>query len=63
MCDIIDQQVFVENMLKKEAAHTVRQDKTYDQFIKAYKGHIEGQVDPNIRCADRPETADFNPNK
>jgi len=31
--------------------------------MKSYKAHIEGKIDPNIRCADRPETAAFDPNK
>ena len=31
--------------------------------MKQYKSHIEGKVDPNIRCADRPETASFDPAK
>lgn len=63
MINIIDEKLEVEKLLKEEAAFNVRQDKTYEDFKKQYQPHIEGQVDPNIRCADRPETAPFDPNK
>jgi hypothetical protein len=46
-----------------QAYENVRKDKTYEEFMKNYKLHIEGKVDPNIRCADRPETAPFDPAK
>lgn len=63
MITVVDGQLEIEKVLKTEAAFNVRQDRTYDDFKKQYQLHIEGQVDPNLRCADRPETAPFDPNK
>lgn len=61
--DVIDEQASLEKECRSIAYENVRKDKTYDEFMKTYKSHIEGKVDPNIRCADRPETAAFDPAK
>ena len=63
MITVIDEKLEVEKVLKAEAAINVRLDRTFEDFKKQYQPHIEGQVDPNLRCADRPETAAFDPNK
>ena len=63
MVDVIDEQAALEKECRLKAFDNVRKDQTYDQFMKQYKSHIEGKVDPNIRCADRPETAAFDPAK
>jgi len=63
MITIVDEKVEIEKKLREEAAINVRKDRTYDDFTKQYLPHIEGHIDPNLRCADRPETAAFDPNK
>jgi hypothetical protein len=63
MLTIVDEKIGVEKIIKAEAAFNVKQDRTFDDFTKQYRSHIEGHVDPNSRCADRPETVAYNPDK
>ena len=49
--------------MKKEVFEKVRRDKTFEEFLDAYKRNIEGKIDPSLRVDGRPETAPFDPNK
>lgn len=64
MIDVKDEAVEIEQQLRAEAAANVRKDKTYEDFMGAYKNHLDknaGQA--QARVAGRPETAPFDPKK
>ena len=43
--------------MKKIAVEDASRDRTFEEFEKSFKDHLEGNVDPNDRTGGRPATA------